>query len=514
MCLSYSMPRADFLPDIRQMNLQERLRVFLLLLCMVFAFLLVALVSYFSWPGGDEWLLMTRGEFGLIARLKIAANNYYGWCSRLPEIIGTVGGLDRTCWQDWVITPIFVMLAPFAVWRFVQALDSELKNQKISLSFYLLVISCFLLISPYYYAEYWVNVTYIWTSVPAVYLVAIMLDTHEEGSNLWKFVGCYLLGLYCGWGTETLAQLLLLLSFFCLIRTYIQDRQINLVQFACCLGIWSGAFMVLSSSAMEARAAVTSTLLSDMSAEEVVHYVTNLDWEKVTALSGAAAIAILVDVPLLLRGFFIPYGLAVFASVAIVPLLLLGVLVLLTVWTRQWKNVAVCCLMVLVAVEMVIAYVVGALPKAPAYMPSAVVLICTCAYLYSKIRIHRFLRYVLSFTLCAVVILEYVPAIWIASSYKQWDKEVDVVVAQQSAVGRKHIILPKIPPFPRTFSPVGYLNSLVGGSNMIFFYEGPLKRINLEAMTSDERLQNTWNTKNATRYFKKWYAIESIVRDK
>lgn len=512
--MSYCIPSIDFLPDMTQMNLQERSRVFLLLLCMATAFLLVALVSYFSWPTGDEWLLMTRGEFGLMERLKVAVSNYSGWCSRLPEIIGTVGGLDRTCWQDWVITPFFVMFAPFAVWRFVQTFATELKNQKISLSFYLLVISCFLLISPYYYAEYWVNVTYIWTSVPAVYLAAIMFDTHEEGSNLWKFVGCYLLGLYCGWGTETQAQALLLISFACLIRTYIRNRQINLFQFACCLGIWSGAFMVLSSSAMEARAATTSTLLSDMTSEEVVRYVTNLDWEKVTALRGAAALANLVDVPLFLRWFFIPYGLSVYASVAIVPLLLLGVLVLLSVWNRQWKDIAVCCMLVFVSVEMVMAYVAGALPMYPAYIPPAVVLICACAYLYSRVRIHRFFRYVLSFMLFAVVILEYIPDIWIASSYKQWDKEVDVAVAQQSLSGQKHIILPKIPPLPHTFSPVGALNSLVGGSKKIFSYEGPLKRINLEEMTSEETLRNMWNRRNATRYFKKWYDIESIVREK
>lgn len=272
--------------------------------------------------------------------------------------------------------------------------------------------------------------------------------------------------------------------------------------------------MVLSSSAMEARAATTSTLLSDMTSEEVVRYVTNLDWEKVTALRGAAALANLVDVPLFLRWFFIPYGLSVYASVAIVPLLLLGVLVLLSVWNRQWKDIAVCCMLVFVSVEMVMAYVAGALPMYSAYIPPAVVLICACAYLYSRVRIHRFLRYLLSFMLFAVVILEYIPDIWIASSYKQWDKEVDVAVAQQSVSGQKHIILPKIPPLPHTFSPVGVLNSLVGESKKIFSYEGPLKKINLEAMTSEETLRNMWNRRNATRYFKKWYDIESIVREK
>lgn len=512
--LSFSMPGSVCLPDVMQMNMQERLRGSMLLLCMAISFLLVALVSYFSWPSGDEWLLMTRGEFGLITRLKVAVSNYFGWCSRLPEIIGTVGGLDRTCWQDWVITPVFVVFAPFAVWRFVQSIAAELKNKKIPFNFYLFVISCILLISPYYYEEYWVNVTYIWTSVPAVYLAAIMLDTHEDDCNLWKFAGAYLLGMYCGWGTETLAQALLLISFVCLIRTYIRTRQINLFQFACCLGVWSGAFMVFSSSAMEARAAATSTLLSDMSAEEVVRYVTNLDWEKVSALRGSAAFANLVDVPFILRMFFIPYGLSVYANVAIVPLLLLGLLIILSVWNRQWKDIAICCMLVFVSVEMVMAYVAGALPMYPAYIPSAVVLICACAYLYSRVRICRFFRYVLSFTLFSVVILEYVPDIWIASSYKQWDKAVDVAVAQQSAVGRNHVILPKIPPLPRTFSLVGFLNSLSGGSKRNFFYEGPLKRMNLEEMTSEETLRNRWNKQNAANYFRKWYAIESIVREK
>lgn len=512
--LSFGIPSGGCLPGVMQMNLQERLRGYMLLLCMTTAFLLVALASYFSWPSGDEWLLMTRGEFGLITRLKVAVSNYFGWCSRLPEVIGTVGGLSRTCWQDWVITPIFVMCAPFAVWRFVQAIAAELKNKRIPISFYLLVISCILLISPYYYAEYWVNVTYIWTSVPAVYLVAIMLDTHVDDCNLWRFAGGYLLGLYCGWGTETLAQALLLISFACLIRTYIRKRQINLFQFACCLGVWSGVFMLLSSSAMEARAAATSTLLSDMSEGEVVRYVTNLDWEKVVALRGSAAFANLVDVPFFLRRFFIPYGLSVYANVAIVPLLLLGLLTLLSVWYRQWKDIAICCVLGGVSVEMAVAYVAGALPMYPAYIPPAVVLICACAYLYCRVRICRFLRYVLSFILFAVVILEYVPDIWIASSYKQWDKEVDVAVAQQSDVGRKYIILPKIPPLPRTFSLVGFLNSLTGGSIRNFSYTGPLKRMNMEEMTSEETLRNKWNKQNATNYFKKWYAIESIVREK
>lgn len=486
----------------------DRKRLLVLCCSVAFVYAIVALVSYFSWPAGDEWLLMARGQSNFIDRLRLASSQHFGLNGRLPELIGNIGGLDRSCWQDWVITPCFVALAPFAVWRFAKSFVEV--SKPISPDFYLLISSCFLLISPLYYTSYWVNVTYTWTSVPCVLLIALMFGPQKEVHSVWKLLSAYILGMYCGWGNETQSQMLMLAVPFILACVYVKCRRVSVFQIACLLGVFSGCYMLFSSGSFACRAAYSVSPLSGFSTEEIRNFVTDLNWEKVISLNGSSAFALLVDIPLLSRLYFIPYSLLMYMEVAAIPLFLLLLLSIIAVLKKEWKKLLFALFLSLISLEMAVAYVAGALPNYPSYIPPAVVVVCACSYLYLGTSIHKLTRWGISCLFFVHAVYVYVPDICIASTYKNIDWNVDKSVATQSAIGIKHIVVPN-PTRPAKQYPDGYF---YGTPRRRLFrgygaHQGPLwAMIYVISLKKDV---NSYDNKKAVEYFNALhYDIESI----
>ena len=489
---------------------ENRGKGWVLFLCVVLVYALVALVSYFSWPSGDEWLLMELGLESFVERMHAAATQHFNLNGRLPELIGMMSGLARSGWQDWLITPAIVAAAPFAVWYFAKSFVGG--RHSISPDFYLLIASCFLFISPLYYTSYWVNVTYTWTSVPCVLLAALMFGPQKEVHSAWKLAGAYILGMYCGWGNETQSQMLMMLSPLMLFWFYVRKRKITLFQIACLLGVFSGCYMLFSSGSFAARAALSTTPLANASAATISDFVFNLNWEKVYALSGSSAAANLVDVPVYWRVLFVPYGLVMYSDVAAVPLMLLAALLIWAACKRQWKHMAVAAFLLLVSLEMAVAYTAGSLPNFSSYIPPSVVVICACAYLYCSVPVPRVCKYVLSGLLFGYALFVYVPDIGEAATYKTCDWAVDEAVAAQSAAGRKQIILPKSPLPERSVPDAPFYGTPAYRSFRGYgAHQGPLWSMLYLYNLNDN--PKDWDNAKCADYFKKHYPIESVVRE-
>ncbi len=467
----------------------------------IVVYFLVASVSYFSWIQGDEWLLMRRYTLPITERILLAIDCYFNWVARLPEIIGTMG-LHRNCWQDWLITPLFVITAPFAILRLCNRLSGV--SQPMSVRFYLFLLACLLFCTAGNYTAYWVNVTYFWTSVPIIFFVSLFWDKENECKTKWKIIAAALLGIYCGWATETTAQLLIIIlsarmAWLCIKKTPPSSMQIGAY-----IGCLIGAYMLLSSPAMVSRQAQTASPLVIMSSDYIWDYVHNLSWEKVRALGVNACVANLKGIPLLWRYNFIPYCLLLFWDMAFVPACIFIILALFTIFRKNWHALSVGLIIIVLSIESALAYLAGAIPSTGGFTPPTMMVMCAAAYLFHQMKYTKWLKNILCSLLVFLAIAIYVPDIVIAAQYKHIDNALDSDIAKLSAQGNKHIILEKapIPDFPSpTYNIPSSRRSLIHSPLRSMIYSNNLR--------TDE---NNWINKSATRYFQTKYPIESIKR--
>lgn len=469
--------------------------------CVLTVYFVVALASYFSWPVGDEWLLISSGSTSLKLRAIQALHYHFNWCSRFPEIVGIVGGLHRFGWQDWVISPLFVAGAPFVILRLFNCLSGQRKPMQVGL--YILTSSCLLFIAPTYYTSYWVNVTYVWTSIPSLFLVSLFWDKQDKTCPLWKIAAAWLLGAYCGWGTEGLAQLLVLVLTLRLAWMYVKKTPPNILLIGAYLGVLTGAFMLLSSSALEHRQSAQISYLASMSYEEICSFVQNLTWEKVRLLKGGAAIANLKDIPLHLHYLFIPYSLQVYATYALIPLCALVCTALYTGMKSTRKELFIALIFLLLAIEHALSYLIGAIPNVTSFIPSGILTVCSVSYLYYKLEKAVVFKFILTFVACSLVFAIYVPDIQTAMAFKKYDYELEERIAEQCARGHSHISLRKLP-IPETCSTVSQVFTNLTKRHT------PFSSMLIEPQFKTD--PKAWENEQATKYFEKKYSIQSIER--
>ncbi len=475
-----------------------------IIICMVLAYAMLASASFLSWPTGDEWVLMRRATLPLHERISLAIDSHFSWVARFPEIVGAMG-LHRNCWQDWLITPLFVIAAPLAILRLCNRISGE--RQIMTPSFYIFLLAGALFISPYYYTSYWVNVTYVWTSVPIIYFVSLFWDKPTENASSRKIVAIGALGIYCGWATETTAQLLMILLSIRVAWLFIKKTPPSKLQISAYIGCMIGVYMLLSSPALECRQSNSASFLTSMDKEDILAFVQNLTWEKVQSLGGGltACYANLKGIPFLWRCYFIPYILLLYLDVAFIPACLFAILAIVAIFTKKWRTLAIAGIMMALSIESALAYLAGAIPHTGSYIPPAIIALCAGGYLLHQLKTAKWLKLTLNTLLMGLTIIIYIPDIFTAAQYKHIDNELDGTIAKLSAQGHTDIILEnlKLPPLQAPDHNIP--------SRRKQFIHGPLKSmIYNNQIKYDHR--KTWTNITVTRYFQTMYPIESIRR--
>lgn len=472
-------------------------------LSMLIAYFTIFFAAYYSWPVGDEWLLMCKGEESLVYRITSALSYHFNLNGRLPEMIGIIGGLDRFCWQDCLISPLFVVFAPFAILKLYNSLEN--KKQAMSANLYIITTACLMLVSPTYYTSYWVNVTYVWTTILSIVLVSLFWGSkiEESTTSIWKLLAAYLLGIYCGWGNETLAQLLALVLTVRVCWLYSRKTPPSVLQLSAYMGLLCGEMMLFTSGSFEHRQALSSSFLTKMSEDYICDFVHHLTWDKVKLLEGASACANLKGIPLHLRCYFAPYCIQMFTNIALVSLCIMCLSAVGIITQKKWKVLAFGIIILMLSIESAIAYLAGAIPWYPAFTPSAIIATCASSYLYNGLGNGKG-KNALAIVVGAIALLVYIPDIIQAKDYKKHNIQLEQEIANQCKMGNTRIVLRDVILPQKTMGQSRYFTRVQERPGPLYY------------MLSHGQFQTdptAWENTQATHYFQKLgYPIESIER--
>ena len=405
--------------------------------------LFLTLMLYTAWPRGDEWMLIKCREEGLLKGINTAKYYYSNWCSRAPEFIGVAFGLSRNMWQNRLITPFFVSAIPFLAFTLCAPRGLKLSSIE-GLLFIASAYALILLIAPYFYSCYWVNVTYVWTAAFA--LLFLYLFRRKYGRHTSTLIVAFISALIAGWSTEcgslAFGALVLLFSY-----EHYRKKSWTRLQTIALIGFIAGCFMLFTSPAMHRRATCDHTILENMTQEQIYDYVRNLSWEKVKALKGGAVIAVLKDVPYHLRIYFWPYLMELYLGIAGPALIACGsVFCMAAMHFRQNRKAMIYCLIGLgISVSCASFYLAGAIPNRGSIYPAAFIAFIAFCYLLANTKLHTIIRIGITLLLCAIAITQYVPGTIYAARLVPLRTQRDVELDRQARLHQEEIILPPIP---------------------------------------------------------------------
>lgn len=419
----------------------------------LFIFMLM-LMLLTTWPKGDEWMLITCRESGLSNSFRGAGNQYYIWCSRIAESIGIAFGLSRNMWENRILTPFFISIIPFISFSLCSPRGLGLSSRD-GLFFIVAADSLLLLIAPYFYASYWVNVTYVWTTAFSVLLLLLFRKCLSSG--LLISFGAFSAAVIVGWSTECGAfswgLLITLLTY-----EHIRKRTWSNIQTIIIVGFFAGCFMLYSSPAMNNRSESARTFLSTMTPEQIHEYVRDLSWEKVKALKGGAVIAVLKDVPYHLRIYFWPYLMELFWGIAKPTLIACGAMSCLAVgeFRKNRKILFLGGIGLTISIVCATIYLAGAIPNQGSLYPAAFITFLTFCYLFANIKSAPVIRGSLAALLCAASLIQYVPGIIDAFRMIPLRTQRDIALDRQARLRKEEIILPPIPELEHPQNEVTY----------------------------------------------------------
>lgn len=405
--------------------------------------LFLTFMLYTAWPRSDEWLLIKFREEGLLKGINTAKYYYSNWCSRAPEFIGVAFGLSRDMWENRLLTPLFVSSIPFLAFTLCAPNGIKLSSRE-GLLFIASADALILLIAPYFYANYWVNVTYVWTAASA--LLFLCLFRRKYSQRISASIVAFITALIAGWSTEcgslAFGALVLLFSY-----EHYRKKSWTRLQTIALIGFIAGCFMLYTSPAMLRRAASDHTILEGMTSEQIYDYVQNLSWEKVKALKGGAVMAVLKDVPYHLRIYFWPYLMELYLGIAGPALIACGsVLCMAAVHFRRNRKTMLYSVIGLgISVACASFYLAGAIPHMGSIYPAAFIAFIVFCYLLVNLRLHLLIRITVTLTLCTIAITKYVPGTLHAFQLVPLRAQRDIELDRQAHLRKEEIILPPIP---------------------------------------------------------------------
>ncbi len=436
----------------------DKVNLIYITICALTAYTLLALLLSTSWVKGDEWFFISVYEnSGITSRLETAFNRYLTWVSRGGEFYGTLIGLSYNRWQNWLLVPLVVVLAPFAFYTMLRVRPTDSIFSPRGTLFYLSIL-CLCLVGIYIPAwrNYWCYAAAVNYLFPTVFIVWFLSfyrnDAGTQKSRTPKCILLFCLGALSGWGTECMTAIVLpVLTSWVLYNLFSGKNKLSLHSYWGYAGFIFGSYALFGSPALATRGKIVADSLGNrltgMSEEQLTNFLNNLDSAAVESLRGASGIISLKDIPLLKHIYFIPYISELFISCCIVGLIAFTYLFITTILQKEnrMRNVAVSCAFMIMAWGCAFSYLVQCIPGQISFLPPCFIIIAGCGYLMLRIQ-----RIVASAFLAIVLIigtfLTFIPAGIEAWEYKKYERARHETIIKLKEQGHTEINLP--PPYP------------------------------------------------------------------
>lgn len=417
-----------------------------------YLFLLVVLSS--ASVQGDDWPFLDFGKHSIRERFFISLRRYLDWVSRIGEIAATMGGFTLSRWQSWVVTPLFAVAAPLALFALVKVKGESIFSSKGKMFFLFAFMLCLLGVNLSSWRNYWCYAAaynYLFPTVICIYFLSFFrIDGDVKQGNIWKAVGLFVMGLVSGWGTECMTALLLpSLGIWVAYNLFSKKNRLPFASYCGFVGFLWGAAALFGSPALYSRNVMVSQSraidVASMSSEQINHFVSSLTWDKVELLKGSSGIITLSDIPLWLHIHFLPYILERFlqcCAVGAVVWLILFIACAVGKGANRRCESLTALIMALAALACAASYIVKCIPTPMSFLPPCFILIAGCSYLYLRaaMNVQKTLMVVMSLTGIALLL----PATVQAWQYRAQQLERNDYIAIQIQEGKKEIAVETI----------------------------------------------------------------------
>lgn len=423
----------------------------------VIFYVALAMLLSTAWVRGDDWLFLNFSEgLGLKEKFTAAMGRYLAWVARGGEFYGTLLGVSFSRWENWLVTPIFAVAAPFAFFALVKKKGESIFSLK-GFCFYLIVFClCLLGVHVPVWRNYWcfaAAVNYITPTVLGMWFLSFFrTDGGCRKSGILTCLAVFSLGVLSGWGTECMtATVLPLLSIWVFYNLFSRKNVLPLHSYWGYAGFLFGSFALFGSPALYTRNKIVAdslgSYLTGMTPEQLNHFLYNLDSAAVESLRGASGIITLKDIPLLKHIFFVPYMSELFLSCCIVALVVFTVLFVLYLCQRERSRyqLALAAFFMLVSWVCAFSYLVQCIPLQTSFLPPCFIMIAGCAYLLLRVK-YKFVSPALALILTGMACAVFVPAGVEGWEYKKYERIRHEKILELKRQGVMDIVLDR--PYP------------------------------------------------------------------
>lgn len=424
----------------------------------------LSLLLYTGWMQNDEFGTVYTGE-SFSSRIVAVCGGYLASVSRVGEIILRLFPISPNRWQCYILTPIAVTLIPFFVIKMF-GLSNVFWSTKKGVAFYIFAFFLFLLsvdVIGYWrnYREHAAVMNYLWPSCFTFLFLSLYNPKNwKEAFNnpsilSLKNICCFLLGLYCAWGTEsgTIALIIILFSVF--ILYFYKKVQIPLMCWFGSAGAMWGSLLLFASPSFKIRSIFAESSFAKwhlVSSEELSNIVHNLSWDKIIEMNGGDihSIIILKSIPYFERLHFVPFLLERFWKCCQFPAITAGIIICFYAFfikNKEKKQHLIFSLsLLLFSILIACSFLAGCIPSNMSFLPPAYIVAVAACYVYIKLPVKSSIKIVISLALSCVALSIFVPAGIEAWKYKKYEYEYISEIKRQKEQGILDVVVPyKLP---------------------------------------------------------------------
>lgn len=447
--------------------------------CALFAFALLfftGLASLLStaWLKGDDFFSSTLNNIGLQGRFFAAIDVYSHHVSRNGDFIVRLAGLAENRWQQWLITPLVVLLIPYGLQRLVGSGRESMCSMRGMLFF--VFVSFLALLSCQVYPQwrnYWcwaACVNYLYPTVACFYFLSFYRQQYEIDCRTskigWlKMAGMFCLGFYACSGPECLDIVLLPLLIVYLVAKWMQKKYIPWGNLMGVLGAVWGFFFVFASPALQRRRAGGELLPFDalgLDDTQKWEFVQHLTWDKMLLLTDSSSVINLGSIPLWLHCYFVPWLLERYFQCCMFAFGAFAILLIFIVLKKEpgrRKKVCISLLFPLVGLVSALAYLQSCIPTSMSFLPPSFVVLIGAAWLFVRLPYRWFPQLFMCLLAMAAAVFLLAPPGIEAWNYKKYEAKRAEAIMSQKQQGMMDVVVP--PLFPQ--APQDKLGLIGGG---------------------------------------------------
>lgn len=406
-----------------------------------------------AWTQGDDWRnIFCRGS-ALSSRIPNALDYYFGFVSRVGDIFIWLFGQSFARTETNAITALLAVAAPFAFFRLCRPAGVSIFSAR-GIAFYVFTFFLCLVgvcLTPWRNYRCWAAViNYLVPTLATVFFLSCYrIDSLSGKDSKVRCLCLFVLGVFCGWGTECCSVLLIpgltAYALYCRRRNiaWATSRLFGWV------GTWLGATLLFASPALANRSNAAREFVSAniawLSPQQVQDFLSNLGWDSLNLLRGVGGVIFLGDFPFLAKLHFLPFLLECYwgqcAPIGIVCLVVLTISGLL-LHPAAWRTVAIVPLAGFgLATLMACSYLTSCIPLPMSFLPPCFVIVGTCCYLFLRVGKGVLLPSLFALGLAACSLALLVPAGLEASAYKKYEQALYAEAKRQADSGCMDIVL-------------------------------------------------------------------------